>query len=81
MNQTAEILLSRNFVEFGPFTPEEITVFATRGILLEGDFLLQKGTDSWVPCAEWIASITAPQAPPPPATPPKAKKKSAKKAA
>jgi hypothetical protein len=60
MKTTAEILLSRNFVEFGPFTSDEMSEFATRGILLEGDFVKSNGGDSWQPCTEWLASLNAP---------------------
>ncbi|HEX2747555.1 MAG TPA: hypothetical protein VHM91_06130 [Verrucomicrobiales bacterium] len=77
MNTTAEILLSRNFVEFGPFTRDELSVFATRGILLDGDFVKENGGEAWLPCTEWVAALTAPKAAEPPKKAP-AKKKAAK---
>ncbi len=79
MNTTAEILLSRSFVEFGPFTRDELSVFATRGILLDGDFVKENGGEAWLPYNDWLAALTAP--PPKAATAPKkapAKKKAAK---
>jgi hypothetical protein len=72
MKTTAEIFLSRNFVEFGPFTSEEMSGFAARGILLEGDFVKSNGADSWQPCIDWLSTINTPA----PKTP--AKKKTAK---
>jgi hypothetical protein len=54
------IYLSRAFVEFGPFTPEEIIAFEKRGILREIDHIRHHGKDDWIPLATWITSLTAP---------------------
>ncbi|HWB05599.1 MAG TPA: hypothetical protein VG796_21450 [Verrucomicrobiales bacterium] len=66
MKTTADVFLSRNFVEFGPFTTDEMSGFASRGILLAGDFVKANGGDSWLPCNEWLASLNGS---PPDATP------------
>ena len=60
MKTTTELYLSRNYVEFGPLTPEEITGFAARGMLLDGDYLRDGSTGEWQPCAAWLAAQQAP---------------------
>ena len=79
------IYISRNFVEFGPFKPEEIIDFHTRGILGELDHVCEKGQTDWVYIAEWIAhqSAHAPEAhaKPKPKAAPAAKKAATKKVA
>jgi hypothetical protein len=58
------IYLSRAFVEFGPFTPEEILAFGERGILRDIDHIRHHGKDDWIPLAIWMASLTPPATPP-----------------
>jgi hypothetical protein len=86
MKKTNEMILSRNFVEFGPFTPEELSGFSGRGILLESDYVKEAGGHVWHPCMEWLASrndSNHPKAPAPkisakaPAKKPAARAKSA----
>ena len=52
------IYLSRNFVEFGPFKPEEIVDFKKRDILLESDYVRTEPGHHWYPIEEWLASST-----------------------
>jgi hypothetical protein len=56
------LYISRNFTEFGAFTPAEIASFKARGILLDSDFLRLEGSDTWTPLADWSppAESTAP---------------------
>jgi hypothetical protein len=54
---TPTIHISRSFVEFGPFLPEEIVQFEKRGLLRDIDHIRVEGEDSWCPVAEWLASI------------------------
>ena len=89
------IYLSRNFVEFGAFKPEEIVDFKQRGILLESDYVRTAVGDDWQPLETWLsasppaveptvdaAPVEAPAPPPKKAKSTTAKKKSgAKKAA
>ena len=79
MKTTTELFLSRNFVEFGPFTADELSGFSTRGILLEGDFIKEAGSEAWQPCMEWLSSLNgdAPKVPAPAKKAP-VKKKTAK---
>lgn len=70
------LYLSRAFVEFGPFSAEELTAFHKRGILKDTDYVRNEGSEEWLPAEEWAA---APAAPPPPA-PKKAAVKKAKPA-
>jgi hypothetical protein len=76
------IYISRNFVEFGPFKPEEVLDFHARGILGELDHVCEKGNTDWVYIGEWVSHMTAPapkaHAKPKPAA---TKKVAAKKAA
>ena len=60
MNKTTEMFLSRNFVEFGPFTPDEMSAFAARGLLLETDYVKEVGGHVWQPYMEWAASLAEP---------------------
>jgi hypothetical protein len=71
------IYISRNFVEFGPFKPQEVADFHHRGILGELDHVREDGTDDWLYIAQWISAFEAPKAK---VTPPAAKKAAAKKA-
>jgi len=52
------IYLSRAFVEFGPFTPEEVIAFEKRGILRDIDHIRHHGKDDWTPVASWLATLT-----------------------
>lgn len=77
-----EVIISRSFVEFGPFAIEEIHSFHQRGLLLDGDHLLIVGTEEWFgthQLAGKIAGAKAAKAAQPAAK--KAVKKTARKAA
>jgi hypothetical protein len=78
------IIISRNFVELGPFEPKEIIDFHKRGILGELDHLTEQGKEDWLLVAEWIEQNTKPAKPARPAikkAAPVAKKAPAKKSA
>ncbi|WP_206170864.1 hypothetical protein [Phragmitibacter flavus] len=49
------IYISRNYTEFGPFTPAEILDFNKRGILVGSDHLRPHGGDIWASVEEWMA--------------------------
>lgn len=55
MNQL--VLISRNFVEFGAFTPSEILDFSKRGILQPTDFASHAGSDEWQPAPEFVTAL------------------------
>ena len=77
-----QIIISRSFVEFGPFESEEVISFHKRGLLLGEDHLLIVGTDEWFGAhqlADKIASQDATKSAKPAAK--KTAKKAAKKAA
>lgn len=57
---SATIYLSRAFVEFGPFAPDEIVAFKKRGLLREIDHIRNHGKDDWIPLATWLASLAPP---------------------
>jgi len=59
MKKTTEVFLSRSYVEFGPFTADELSGFAGRGLLLESDYVKETGGHVWQPCNEWLASLTS----------------------
>jgi len=44
---------SRNYVEFGAFTAEEIADFKKRGILWESDYVRSLETETWETVSEW----------------------------
>ncbi|MFM2165981.1 MAG: hypothetical protein RIS79_352 [Verrucomicrobiota bacterium] len=50
------VTLSRSFVEFGPFTKEEVLDFSQRGLLQESDYLLDDGSGAWLSSAEWVTA-------------------------
>lgn len=84
MNSTLH--LSRAFVEFGPFTVDEMRAFLERGILKSTDYIRVGSSETWLHVDEWAAS--APKAAKPaveataaPEAKPAAKKAPAKKAA
>ena len=79
MKTTTEMFLSRNFVEFGPFTPAEMTAFAGRGLLLETDYVKEVGGHVWQPYMEWAASLAEPRPEKVAVKKPAAKKSAAKK--
>ena len=54
------LYLSRAFVEFGPFPPEEMTSFYQRGLLKDSDYVRTENTDNWLHVNDWAASLTAP---------------------
>lgn len=86
MNSTLH--LSRAFVEFGPFTADEMRAFLERGILKSTDYIRVGSSETWLHVDEW-ATTTAPKAAAKPAVEakaaaeakPAAKKAPAKKAA
>lgn len=89
------LYLSRSFVEFGPFTSDEILSFEKRGILQDTDYVRPESGEDWVHIYDWVAENTSKEPPAPKAekavspTPPAkaekapaaAKKAPAKKAA
>lgn len=77
---TPTLHLSRSFVEFGPFTADEMRAFLERGILQPTDYVRVGTTDAWLHIDEWAASAPKPAAKPAAAPKPPAKKAPAKKA-
>lgn len=59
-------LLSRNYVEFGPFAGSEILDLHHRGIVREQDYILAIESETWLTVPEWLASVpkAAPKAAP-----------------
>ncbi len=53
------VYLSRAFVEFGPFSSEEMKDFHSRGLLRDIDHLRLHGEDKWLPLKVWAASVEA----------------------
>ncbi|MCS7064321.1 MAG: DUF4339 domain-containing protein [Methylacidiphilales bacterium] len=53
---TANIHMSRAFVEFGPFTLEEFHTFKNRGILRDTDYFRKEGESHWMHVAEFALS-------------------------
>lgn len=53
------IYISRNFTEFGGFTPAEIVDFSQRGIVQDTDYVRVHDTDAWFTAAEWLAQAGA----------------------
>lgn len=51
------LYLSRSFVEFGPFSDQELLGFHQRGLLAETDYVRPETSEAWVPVAEWVISI------------------------
>lgn len=49
------IYISRNFTEFGGFTPAEIVDFNKRGIISDSDYLRVGDGDAWFTAGEWLA--------------------------
>lgn len=45
--------LSRAFVEFGPFSTEEMMSFQQRGLLKDTDYIRAEGTDVWTHVSDW----------------------------
>lgn len=70
---TTPVYLSRAFVEFGPFSVEEMKNFYSRGLLQEIDHIRPEGSDHWLHLMDWVNSL--------PATETAAPKPAAKKAA
>jgi hypothetical protein len=66
--------LSRAFVEFGPFSTEEMLSFQQRGLLKDTDYIRAEGTDVWTHVGDW--QTISPDAPKLPST--KAKMPAAK---
>ena len=71
-------ILSRAYVEFGPFTKEELLAFSQRSLLRVGDFIRPEHSHHWEPWETWLHEHS-PQVAPPKAAP--AKKAAAKKSA
>lgn len=57
MKQT-EYYFSRNFVEFGTFSSEEIADFCKRGILTNHDYVRAVNSDNWETVSHWLANGT-----------------------
>jgi hypothetical protein len=51
------VLISRNFVEFGAFTPAEVLDFQKRGIVQPTDFACLSGDEIWQPAPEFISAL------------------------
>lgn len=85
MNSTLH--LSRSFVEFGPFTADEMRAFLARGILKSTDYIRVGSSETWIHVDEWAATAPKPAAKPvaeakaAPEAKPAARKATAKKAA
>lgn len=74
--------LSRAFVEFGPFTADEMRAFLERGILKSTDYIRVGSSETWLHVDEWAATAPKPAAKPAAeAKPAPVKKAPAKKAA
>ena len=56
--------LSRAFVEFGPFTPDEMRAFLERGILKSTDYVRVGSSETWLHVDEWAATGPKPAAKP-----------------
>jgi hypothetical protein len=56
---TTPVYLSRAFVEFGPFSVEEMKNFYSRGLLQEIDHIRPHGGDQWFHLMDWINSQPA----------------------
>ena len=54
--QQPSIYLSRAFVEFGPFTEDEVVTFYQRGILHISDHVRLFDQPDWTPLSEWAAT-------------------------
>jgi len=78
---TPTLHLSRSYVEFGPFTAEEMSAFLERGILQPTDYVRVGTTEAWLHIDEWAASTPRPAVKAAVARKPAAKKAPAKKAA
>lgn len=50
-----KLYISRAYVEFGPFTPDELRDFHARGILQEIDHIRAHGADDWLDLNQWLA--------------------------
>lgn len=65
LNKTLKIntqnlyIISRNFVEFGAFTANEITTFRKRSVLVDHDYVRPLSSNDWLPLGTWMAE-TAP---------------------
>lgn len=80
--KTTPVYLSRAFVEFGPFSVEEMKNFYSRGLLQEIDHIRPHGGDQWFHVMDWINSFPATEtAAPKKAAPVKKAAPAAKKAA
>jgi hypothetical protein len=71
--KTTPVYLSRAFVEFGPFSVEEMKNFYSRGLLQEIDHIRPHGGDQWFHVMDWVNSLPATET----ATPKPAAKKAA----
>lgn len=76
---SAKIDVSRKFVEFGPFSSDEILDFLERGILHSSDHVKEHGSIGWLPLIQWMASVPKKEEKPGAVTTSKVSKKSAKK--
>jgi hypothetical protein len=56
---TNPVYLSRAFVEFGPFSVEEMKNFYSRGLLQEIDHIRPHGGEQWFHVMDWINSQPA----------------------
>ena len=60
MKQT-QYYFSRNFVEFGTFSSEEIADFCKRGILTNHDYVRSVDSENWETVSHWLANGSTPK--------------------
>ncbi len=53
-NTTTHYIISRNFVEFGAFTADEITSFRQRSVLVDHDYVRSVNSHDWLPLGTWL---------------------------
>lgn len=65
--------ISRSYVEFGPFTAQEITGFHQRGVSRDSDYIRTLDHPDWMPLGYWMAEVLPKQLPIKPAVKSKSK--------
>lgn len=57
------LYISRNYVEFGPFSATEVAGFHSRGIVGSHDYVRSTSHEQWVPVPVWLSDTPpAPEA-------------------
>lgn len=54
------LLLSRSFVEFGPFPTAELMSFYKRGLLKDTDYVRSTDSDEWLHVNDWADADSEP---------------------